>query len=345
VLVFVSARLVGAGREGAAVAVMSINFDLRHPAEFSVSGADLYRAALDMCQWADERGFSRVGLGEHHQSPDGYIPAPLLFASAVGACTKRIRVRCSVLLAVLYDPIRLAEEIAVADLCLGGRLDVGLGVGYVEADFAAFGKDYRTRGAALDELIPLLRRAWTGEPFEYRGTTVRVSPRPVQDPMPIYVGGASRRGVERAVELADGYFPPGMPAGWKRFRALTVGAGRPDPGEYPASGPIFLWVTDQPKDRVWEELAPHIRHQVHSYAGWTEAAYGERRGPFVASRDVESLRQGGAYEVMNPDEAIALVHELGPQGRLSLNPLLAGISPTKAWAMLDLFDREVLSAS
>ena len=319
-------------------------FDLRHPPQFAQSGKDLYRAALDMCAWADERGFARIGLGEHHQSPDGYIPAPLLFASAIGACTRSVRVRISILLAPLYDPIRLAEEIAVADLCLGGRLDVGLGVGYVEDDFDAFGVDYHTRGKALDELVPLLRKAWTGEPFAHRGTTVRVSPRPVQDPMPIYLGGASKRGIERAVQLGDGYFPPGMPAGWAKYRQRCIDLGRADPGAYPRRGPIFLWVTDEPKDEVWEWLAPHIRHQIDSYAAWTKSAYGVPQGPFVPSRDVESLRQGGAYDVMTPAEVIELAEALGPDGELTFNPLLAGIDASRAWKMLELVDREVLPA-
>ena len=96
--------------------ITCINFDLRHPAEFGVSGPRLYAAALDMIEWAEAQGFSRVSFGEHHQSPDGYIPCPLLFAAAVGGRTSRIRVRISVLLASLYDPVRLAEEVAVADL-------------------------------------------------------------------------------------------------------------------------------------------------------------------------------------------------------------------------------------
>ena len=317
-------------------------FDLRHPPEFATSGRDLYRAALDMCTWADERDFARVSFGEHHQSPDGYIPAPLVFAAAVGACTKQVRVRISILLAALYDPVRLAEEIAVADLCLGGRLDVGLGVGYVEDDFAAFGVDYHSRGNALDALVPFLRLAWTGEAFEYRGTSVRVTPRPVQDPMPIFLGGASPRGIERAVQLGDGYFPPGMPAGWDAYRRRCLELGRADPGEHPARGPIFLWVTTEDKDAVWARLAPHVRHQIDSYAGWTTRAYGEPSGPFVPSRDVESLRQGGAYEVLHPEEVLELAEALGPTGELVLNPLLAGIDPGEAWAMLELVDREVL---
>ena len=327
-------------------------FDLRHPPQFAATGREIYRAALDMCAWADEQGFVRLGLGEHHQSPDGYIPAPLLVASAIGARTKSVRVRISILLAPLYDPIRLAEEIAVADLCLDGRLDIGLGVGYVEHDFTMFGADYHRRGDALDELVPLLRRAWTGQSFDYRGTTVRVTPRPVQDPMPIYLGGSSPRGIERAVQLGDGFFPPGMPTGWRKYRARCLELGRRDPGEYPARGPIFLWVTKESKDRVWERLAPHVRHQIDSYAAWTTGAYGRPDGPFVPSRDiagsprtklgsVESLRQGGAYEVLDPDEAIALAERLGPEGELYFNPLLAGIDPAEAWKMLDLVEREV----
>lgn len=319
-------------------------FDLRHPPEFPTTGRELYRAALDMCSWADERGFVRIGLGEHHQSPDGYIPTPLLVASAIGACTRNVRVRISILLAVLYDPIRLAEEIAVADLCLDGRLDVGLGVGYVEDDFAMFGADYHRRGKVLDELVPVLRQAWTGEPFSYRGTTVRVTPRPAQDPMPIFLGGSSPRAIERAVQLGDGFFPPGMPTGWAKYRGRCLELGRADPGDFPVRGPIFLWVTTEPKERAWERFAPHVRHQIDSYAAWTTSAYGRPAGPFVPSHDIDSLRQGGAYEIVTPDEAIALAERLGPAGELTFNPLLAGIDPRQAWKMLELVDREVLPA-
>lgn len=322
--------------------VACINFDLRHPAEFGVTGPRLYAAALDMIAWADEVGFARVGFGEHHQSPDGYIPCPLVVAAAVGGRTRRIRVRLSVLLAPLYDPVRLAEEIAVADLCLQGRLDVGLGVGYVEDDFDAFGADYHRRGAHLEWLVPFLRRAWTGEPFEYRGTTVRVTPRPAQDPMPIHLGGGSRPAIDRAVRLADGFFAPGMERPWEYYRTACVREGKPDPGEWPKRGPVFLWVTTEDKERTWERLAPHIRHQIDSYGGWTRSGLGRPDGPFVPTRDIESLSQGGAYQVVDPDEAVALVEDLGPTGELHLNPLLSGIDPDDAWQMLRTFENEVL---
>lgn len=325
-----------------AVPLLALDFDLRHPPEFGVRGADLYAAALDMIAWGEERGFERVTFGEHHQSPDGYLPCPLVFAAAVGGRTSRIRVRVSVLLAPLYDPVRLAEEVAVADLCLGGRLDLGMGVGYVEDDFDAFGADYHRRGRHLDWLIPFLRRAWTGEPFEHRGTTVTVSPRPVQDPMPIHLGGGTRAAIDRAVRLADGFFPPAMQKPWEYYRRACLAAGRPDPGEWRRRGPIFLWVTTGDKEQAWERLAPHIRHQIDSYGGWTTSGLGRPDGPFVPTRDIESLGQGGAYRVVDPDEALALAAELGPDGELHLNPLLAGIDPAYAWEMLGTVERHVL---
>ena len=320
-----------------------LDFDLRHPPQLGATGPATYAAALDAIAWADSVGFERVGFGEHHQSDDGYLPAPLVFAAAAGARTRRMRVRISILLAPLYDPLRLAEEAAVADLCCQGRLDLGIGVGYVEADFDAFGKDYHRRGKALDELIPFLRRAWTGEPFDHEGTTVRVTPTPFQDPMPIYVGGgAARRSVERAVELGDGFFPPGMQRPWEAYRRIRAEQGHADPGEWAPRGPIFLWVTTDDKDETWRRLAPHIRHQIDSYGQWTREGIGRPTGPYVPTEDMESLRQGGAYEVVTPDEAVELAARLGPGGELHLNPLLAGIDPAAARRMLDLFEREVL---
>ena len=126
--------------------VTVMNFDLRHPREFAPTGAEIYAAALDMCAWADDHGFARIGVSEHHQYEDGYLPAPLMFAAAAGARTRRIKLRTGIVSAPLFTPMRLAEEAAVADLCLGGRLELGLGLGVMREDYAAFGVDYARRG-------------------------------------------------------------------------------------------------------------------------------------------------------------------------------------------------------
>jgi alkanesulfonate monooxygenase SsuD/methylene tetrahydromethanopterin reductase-like flavin-dependent oxidoreductase (luciferase family) len=318
-----------------------LTFDLRHPPQFATTGPELYAAALDIIAWAEEQGFRRVALGEHHQSPDGYLPAPLVFASAVGGRTKKIRVQVSVLLAPLYHPVRLAEEIAVADLCLGGRLEPAIAAGYVEEDFGVFGADYHRRGKTMEELVPFLRQAWTGEPFEYQGRTVRVTPKPAQDPMRIFMGGGRRPAIERAVRLADGFIAPGGPEAWTIYREVSVELGKPDPGEYPTTGPMFVWVTTEDKAKVYERLAPHIAHQVDSYSAWTRAAFGESEGPYVAAPDDDPLSGRGNYQILDPEEAIELGNRLGRRGWMMFNPLMAGIDPAEAWKMLHTAEERV----
>ena len=321
----------------------NLTFDLRHPQEFPTSGPEQYSAALDIIEWADERGFRRVAVGEHHQSSDGYLPAPLVFAAAVGGRTKRIRLQISVLLAPLYNPVRLAEEMAVADLCLQGRLDCAVAAAYVEADFDMFEVDYKNRGTYMEELVPFLRRAWTGEPFEYHGKTIQVTPRPCQDPMRLYMGGGTRRTIDRAVRLSDGWIAPATDESWHIYREVCQQHGKPDPGEFPTMSPMFVWVTIENKQQVLDRLAPHIRHQADSYARWAATAFSGAHNHPYALRDLDDVVAGvGNYQILNPDQAIELAHRLGRRGWFMLNPLMSGIAPQEAWKMLDLVENEVM---
>src|SRR5438093_5864000 len=123
---------------GAAVESV-ISYDMRAPA-FGAPARELYAAALDQVQWADALGFDSVGLGEHHGSPDGYNPPPLILTSAMGARTRRIRLRTSVVLAPLYDPVKLAEDAAVTQLATNGRLLLGIGGGYRASEVEMLGR-------------------------------------------------------------------------------------------------------------------------------------------------------------------------------------------------------------
>lgn len=318
------------------MSVQVLSFDLRHPPQFRPTGAEIYTAALDMCAWADDHGFQRIGVPEHHQNDDGYISCPLMFAAAVGGCTKTIKVRTGIVIAPLYDPLRLAEEVAVADLCLRGRLELGLGLGVLRADYEAFGVDFSRRGQLMEELIPFLRRAWTGEPFEHNGTTVRVTPRPVQNPMPIYLGGMTQAATDRAARLADGFHTL-MAQTWERYRQSCLAYGKPDPGPPVARGPLFLWVTKQDKEKALELLQPHFDQQVDSYDEQNRKAGGGLVNPWERKPD-----QAPPYKIVTPEEAIQLASALGPTGELIFQPLLSAIDPRLAWEMLRLLEREVL---
>jgi len=313
-------------------------YDMRAPG-FGAPARALYAAALDQVAWADALGFDTVGLGEHHASPDGYDPSPLVLAAAMAGRTRRIRFRTAVVLAPLYDPIKLAEDAAVVQLASGGRLVLGLGGGYRPAEFAMFGRRLEDRWRDVGDTVALLRRAWTGEPFTWRGRPCRVTPAP-DPPPPILLGGSSAAAARRAARIADGWLPPLEPRLWPPYREERLARGHPDPGPYPAQGPAFLWVSADPaRDREW--LAPHVLHQLRSYREWTLEAFGRASGPFAKAVDPDALWDGPAYRVLTPEETLALAEALGPDAVLYLNPLLAGIDPARARAMLDLWERAV----
>jgi hypothetical protein len=317
---------------------LDITYDMRAP-DFGAPAQELYAAALDQVQWADELGFDNVGLGEHHAAPDGYNPSPLVLAAAMSARTQHIHFRTSVLLVPLYDPIKLAEDAAVTQLATGGRLILGVGGGYRPAEFEMFGRRLEDRWQAIGETLELLRLAWTGEPFEWKGRRCQVTPRP-DPPPPILLGGSSAAAARRAARIADGWFPPLDPRLWPPYREECLKLGKPDPGDYPTQGPIFLWISKQP-ERDWERIAPHALHQLRSYSEWTVEAFGRPAGPYAEDISEDALRESSAYQVLTPDDALAMAEKLGPNSVLFLNPLLAGIDPAFSWQMLKLYEREV----
>lgn len=165
------------------------------------------RDAVVLAADAEEAGFDSFWVTEHHGMPDGYLPAPLTLLAALAPVTRRIELGTGVLLAPLHQPLRIAEDAALVDRLSGGRLLLGLGLGYAEHEYRAFGVDPATRGARLEALVATLRTAWTGEPFSCRELgldDVRVTPVPARR-IPVWLGGYAAAAVARAGRIADGH--------------------------------------------------------------------------------------------------------------------------------------------
>jgi alkanesulfonate monooxygenase SsuD/methylene tetrahydromethanopterin reductase-like flavin-dependent oxidoreductase (luciferase family) len=320
----------------------SLRYDLRAPAFGKADAAALYAAALEQAEWADRLGFAAVVLSEHHGSPDGYLPSPLVMAAAIAARTRRVRISIAALIAPLHDPLRIAEDLAVVDVISNGRLVPMLSGGYVASEFAAFGRTLASRARYMEEIVPFLVRAWSGEPFEWNGRTVRVTPRPVQRPRPpILLGGSSRAAAARAARLADGFMPT-LPKYFDIYREELRRLGKPDPGPMPPGLPVnFLHVAEDP-ERAWRRIAPHALHETNAYGKWIAEAGGA--GPYQVAKDADELRASGAYCVLTPDELIARVRALGPNASVSLHPLMGGLDPELAWESLQLLESKVLPA-
>src|SRR4051812_29449062 len=116
-----------------------MRFDLRSPDP--TLAPTLYRGALDMCEWAEGRGCLAAVVCEHHGSPDGYLPAPLLMAAAIAARTTQLPIMIAAVILPLHDPVRLAEEIGVLDALAGGRVSYVMAMGYRDEEYDLFGVD------------------------------------------------------------------------------------------------------------------------------------------------------------------------------------------------------------
>ena len=240
------------------------------PAAFGQTAESAYAAAVEQAVAAEALGFSSAWVTEHHFNDDGYLPAPLIACAAIAARTTRLRVGPAVLLLPLVNPVRLAEELAVLDVLSRGRLDVGVGMGYRDAEFLGTGIPTAQRKARFEEGLEILRRAWAGDPFDYDGRCytlrgVRVRPRPVQQPHPpLWFGAKSQAGLRRAAGYGAAFLlPMTPPLSAVSEQAADYRGALDAAGHDGAKATIALmrevWVADSP-DAAWAEIGDAFRY-------------------------------------------------------------------------------------
>ena len=317
-----------------------LRFDMRAPAFEPTPLPDRYRAALDLCRWADGLGAHDIVLSEHHGSDDGYLPSPLIMAAGIAAVTLEARVVIAALILPLLDPVRAAEDTLIVDQISGGRVAVVVGLGYVPREFQMFGLDVRRRVALLEEKLPVFTAALTGQDFQYRGQTLRVTPPPVQKPRPpVLVGGGVASAARRAARLGDGFLPMlSDPAIFEAYLSECRRLDKP-PLLIRPSGPLFIHVAEDP-ERSWAQIAPHAMHEMNAYGRWA-AESGTDTG-YRPIEDVAALRATGMYRVVTPQECVELARGLDEGSSLSFHPLMGGLPPELGWESLELFAAKVL---
>ncbi|TML39652.1 MAG: LLM class flavin-dependent oxidoreductase [Actinobacteria bacterium] len=323
------------------MAMLTLRFDLRTPPFATTSPAAQYAACLDMCEWADERGFTSAVISEHHGIDDGYLPAPLVLAGAILGRTRRLMVNVAAVLVPLHDPVRLAEQVAVLDLASGGRFSMVAGMGYRPEEFDMAGVDYRSRARLLEEHLDVMRRAWTGEPFEWQGRTCLVTPAPATRPHPpVLVGGSTEQAARRAARLRLPFMPAiGDPALAETYREACAEEGFQEGWVLLPAGPGFVHVTEDP-ERDWERIAPFALHEATTYAQWQTP--GQRSQVHTEATTADELRKSGVYAVVTPDECVEMASAMGPGGNLLFHPLMGGMPPALGWESLELLAAKVL---
>ncbi|WP_264892268.1 LLM class flavin-dependent oxidoreductase, partial [Mycobacterium kiyosense] len=168
----------------------TLRFDMRAPG-FGADPTALYAAVPEMCAWAENHGALAAVVCEHHGSEDGYLPSPLLLASAIASRTERLALSL-ILILPFYDAVRLAEDIAVLDLISKGRASYIFALGYRPEEYEIYGLDLADRGRLADEKLALLRKLLAGETVLDGDRRIFVTPRPVSSGGPgMMWGGGS----------------------------------------------------------------------------------------------------------------------------------------------------------
>jgi len=213
---------------------------------------------------AEAAGFESVWVGEHVVLPDPQLPPspmapqdpaldPLLALAWAGAHTSTLRLATGIVIVPQRNPVVFAKQVASLDVLSGGRVVLGVGVGYLEPEFRAIGADFEHRGAVTDEYLDAMDRLWYDEHPEFHGrfcefAGIDAHPRPVQRPIPIVVGGHTNVAYRRAVARAHGWYgfaltPQAAAACLAGLRTAAARTARPA-----ELGPLEITVT--PRGRL-----------------------------------------------------------------------------------------------
>lgn len=223
-------------------------------------------AAASMAAAAEDAGFESLWTVEHVVVPSGYeseypydpsgkmpggedfaIPDPLIWLSYVGSATSTIRLGTGILILPQRNPVVLAKEVATLDHLTGGRVELGIGVGWLKEEFDAIGAPFHERGRRADDYVAAMRALWTDDKASHHSDFLDFDdcvslPHPAQGSVPIHIGGHTDIAARRAGRLGDGFFPgKGDPeelaASFDLVRETAKEHGRdPDAIEFTAGG-------------------------------------------------------------------------------------------------------------
>src|SRR4051812_4089551 len=316
-----------------------LRFDMRAPDP--ARRTDLYQAAIEMAEWAETRGCAAVAVSEHHASPDGFLPSPLVLASAMAARTQHVAIMIAAALLPFYDPVRLAEDIAVLDHVSNGRVSYVFGLGYRPEEFALYGLSMRDRARRADDNLRVLLDALAGKTVvDGDAGALRVTPAPRTAAGPsIAWGGQSVAAAKRAARFGLDFFAQTNGEQLDTaYREECLRHGRepgnimlPDP-----SMPATMFVADD-VDRGWDEVGPYLLHDATTYAAWNPQG---NTASLSYGTTVDELRaENGAHRVVDVATATDWVRS---HGMLPLHPLCGGLPPEVAWKYLQRVVDDVL---
>jgi alkanesulfonate monooxygenase SsuD/methylene tetrahydromethanopterin reductase-like flavin-dependent oxidoreductase (luciferase family) len=291
--------------------------------------SELLRAALELAQWGETRGITTISVDEHHATGHGWSCNPIMAAGMFLARTSRLIASVDCALGPLWNPVRLAEDIALVDNMSRGRLHTTVGLGYRVSEYDTLGIDFGQRGKLMDDLIERMLSFWSDA-----GSWTRPHP-------PLYVGGGARVTARRAarfrlpLSLADH-----LPDVAAYYRELCAEVGIAPLIIMP--GPVnrgMIYLHEDP-DKAWAELGEHILWEAVTYGGWSKDQRSLMHLPGVQT--LEEVKASGRYRFLTPDQLIAEVRDAADYGPIVLHPLVGGMPVDEAWKSVQLLVDKVV---
>ena len=284
---------------------------------------DDFAAARDFVQTADELGYTHLRVLDHvlgadpqfhpevptfYYTHESYIHEPFTFMAYLAAITTNLELTTGIIILPQRQTALVAKQAAEVDVLSGGRLRLGIGVGWNPVEYEALNEDWGSRGKRCEEQIEVLRLLWTEEVIDYKGQWHRIDhagikPRPVQRPIPIWIGaGAPARpmpldvAMRRIARMADGWFPlyPMSDEGRQvidRIRRYADEAGR-DPATIGLEGRITLDVNTGPQAWIDEANAWKAAGATHLGVNTTGAGLTSNREHIDTIRRFKEVYEG-----------------------------------------------------
>ncbi len=311
--------------------MFTLRFDMRAPT-WAAPIEDLYAAAVGMAAWAESRGAVVAVLSEHHATSDRHLPSPLILATAMAARTTQLAILVAAAVLPLYEPVRLAEDIAVLDIISRGRVAYVLGIGHRREEYDHFGVDFAARGAQADERLATLLDLLRGDDFTADGRPTRLSPQPTSGGPQFFIGGGSLAAARRAGRFGLGLIAqaatPGLTEAYEQ--ACREAGHAPGFVQVPEPGAATVLFVADDVDRAWDELGHYLLHGAMTAAGYRT---GETSVASISTATtVDELRADSSYRIVTKEEAIELVRA---GTILPLLPLCGGLPPDLAWRYLE----------
>lgn len=288
-------------------------YDFRNPPQWHQNSTELYQNIFRQIERAEKLGWDEVWISEHHFTNDAYTPSVLTLAGAIATRTETMRVGTAALLLPLHDPVRVAEDAATIDVLSGGRLNLGLALGYRHEEYKGFGVDRSQRVARMEEGLQIVRQLLSGETVNWKSNhynieDAQISPLPVQKPIKLFVGATVEAAARRAARLGDALLGSGGDLELiKAYRdELTKLGKNPDEHEI-TSGRMWLIVSNNPEKRL-QEARDHLSYQLDTYFKWFQASL-PGTADAVQQFSTDDLLAIFRAQVVKPGQAIEIIEQ------------------------------------